>query len=291
MSDRAAQVAVIIPHHEDPVRLARCLAALTTAPGRAAAEILVVDNGSAADLAPLRARFPAVRFVVEHERGAAAARNRGMVETRAPRLAFLDADCLPAQDWLDRAATLPLPGGDGLLGGRIDTFDETPPPRSGAQAFEAVFAFRQAAYVRRKGFSVTANLVVSRRAAEATGPMRPGLSEDMDWCHRARAAGFALAYAPDLVVAHPTRADRAALVAKWRRLVREAHALHQARGGGRLGWALRALAMPAIALWQAPQVLRAPQLSGWGERGGALRTLAAMRLRRGWWMLGQALRG
>src|SRR6056297_2246656 len=242
--DDMAALAVVIPHFEDPERLARCLAALV-AGGGPEAEIVVVDNGSRCDLSALRAAHPAVRFVTEPRKGAAAARNRGVAETRAPRIAFLDCDCVPGPGCLARAAATPLPvgdgpatgprdeeprrdrpgrerlpgkapAGDGLVGGRIDTFDETPPPRSAAQAFEAVFAFRQAEYIAHKGFSVTANLVASRRAAEATGPMIVGLSEDMDWCHRARAAGFALAYDPALVVAHPSRADLTALAAKWR---------------------------------------------------------------------------
>ncbi len=39
-----------------------------------------------------------------------------------------------------------------LTGGRVYIFDETPPPRSGAEAFERVFAFRQRDYIERKGF-------------------------------------------------------------------------------------------------------------------------------------------
>ena len=49
--DPAAEAAIIIPHYNDVVRLARCLRALLPQirPGE---ELVVVDNGSTQDLAP-----------------------------------------------------------------------------------------------------------------------------------------------------------------------------------------------------------------------------------------------
>src|SRR6056297_2549598 len=139
-----ARLAVIIPHYDDPDRLARCLGALepqiAALPEPADVEAVVVDNDSPCDLTALARTHPWARFVRETGRGAAAARNRGVAETAAPALVFLDSDCVPLPDWL--ATALALAGPDQVVGGRIVTFDETPPPRSGAEAFEAVFAFR-----------------------------------------------------------------------------------------------------------------------------------------------------
>ena len=124
-------IAIIIPHYNDVARLGRCLAALMEN-DLAGCEILVVDNGSTQSLAELRAAFPAVRFVTETERGAAAARNRGVAETTAPLLMFIDADCVAAPDWVSVGRA--VAGKADLIGGRVEVFDETPPPRRVARS-------------------------------------------------------------------------------------------------------------------------------------------------------------
>ncbi len=284
------RVAVIIPHHDDAARLDRCLAAL--APQLAAlpglAEAVVVDNGSPADPAPRVARFAGIRCVTETARGAAAARNRGVAETTAPVLAFLDCDCVPAPDWLARCRD--AAGRGDLMGGRVDTFDETPPPRSGAEAFETVFAFQQRRYIADKGFSVTANLVTHRAVFDAVGGMVPGLSEDMDWCRRATAQGYRLVYDDALRVAHPTRRDWPALRRKWRRTTDEMFALNGTDARARLRWGGRALAVIASGPAHLPKVWRAAALSG-PERRRAAAMLLRLRGLRGIWMLRQAIGG
>lgn len=279
--------AIIIPHYNDVARLRRCLAALMPQID-SRFEVVVVDNGSIEDLGPVRRAHPDLRIVSEPQKGAANARNRGVAETSAPLLLFLDCDCVPAPDWL-AAALVAATKGD-LVGGRVDVFDETPPPRSGAEAFEAVFAFDNKGYVETKGFSVTANLVTRRDVFLATGPFIHGLSEDLDWCRRATAKGFRLAYDDALRVSHPTRSDWPALARKWRRLTEEGFGVNGHTPARRAVWAGRALAMPLSVLAHAPRVLRHPALTG-AERLRALATLARLRLMRMVWMLGQAARG
>ena len=297
----APEIGIVVPHYDDPARLARCLEALAAGGGLDGAEIVVVDNASPRPPAPppaaLRARL---RLAVETARGAAMSRNRGVAETSAPYLLFLDADCVPAPGWLAAArAALPrlsAPGGPRLIGGRVDVFDETPPPRSGAEAFEAVFAFDNRRYVEREGFSVTANLLTTRAVFEAVGGFRAGVSEDLDWCRRAVAAGHPIAYEPALAVGHPARQDWPALARKWRRLTDEAWGVHlsgrapgmAARVGASASWAGRALLMPASVLAHLPRVARSRALDGWGERARAAATLARLRGARMGWMLAQA---
>lgn len=294
--------AVIIPHYNDTERLLRCLDSLATQEltehqaslsNPYGIEILVVDNGSTQSLAAVKAAHSSVRFVTEATKGAAAARNRGVQETTAAWIFFVDADCIPDKTWLAQAlshARKSLPGVD-LIGGRVDVFDETAPPRSGAQAFEAVFAFNNRYYVEEKGFSVTANLLTRRDVFLDVGPQIVGLSEDMDWCHRATALGYKLIYDDALRCAHPTRTDWDALERKWLRLTEESFGINGKTPTARLRWGVRALTMlPSIAV-HAPKVIKSPMLSGSGDRLRALGTLARLRLWRAALMLRQACRG
>lgn len=280
--------AIIIPHYNDVARLLRCLDALMPQVSLQI-EVIVVDNASTDALDPVRSAYPNLRIVTEILKGAARARNRGVEETTAHRLFFLDCDCVPAPDWL--ATAFAVAERAEVVGGTVTVFDETPPPRTGAQAFETVFAFDNRGYIETKGFSVTANLLTTRDVFNAVGPFSAGLSEDLDWCRRATAKGFALVHEDSLRVAHPTRSDWPALERKWRRLTIEAWGLKGGGSAARLGWGLRALLMPLSAVAHMPRVVRAASLNGFAERGRAMGTLARLRMARCGWMLRQAAGG
>lgn len=282
--------AIIIPHYEDAARLSRCLTALApqVAEHEEEIEVVVIDNNSRPGFADGLPAVPGLRILHEPRRGAAEARNRGIAETTAERLFFLDCDCIPAPDWL--ATALTLSDTADLVGGHVAVFDETPPPRTGAQAFEAVFAFDNRAYVQAKGFSVTANLLARREVYRRIGGFHTGVSEDKDWCHRATAAGFRLTYEDGLRVSHPSRGDWEALARKWRRLTVETFGLRAATPKPRVIWAIRAFAVTASILPHGLRVLTSSALVR-GEKGRALATLVRLRLTRAGWMLRQALTG
>ncbi len=89
-------LSVIIPTHNRRALLERALASVLaqTAP---ATELIVVDDGSRDDTAAaVQARFPAVRYLWQPNRGVSAARNRGIAAARCEWLAFLDSD----DEWL-----------------------------------------------------------------------------------------------------------------------------------------------------------------------------------------------
>ena len=286
MREMTPEIAIIIPHYNDVARLERCLSALSKN-DLSGCEVLVVDNGSTQSLENMQAQFPDIRFMTEPQKGAAAARNRGVQETSAPQLMFIDADCLPASDWV--AVGRQVAHEADLIGGRVEVFDETPPPRSGAEAFEAVFAFDFRHYIEVKGFSGTGNLITRRDVFEDVGPFRGGVSEDRDWSFRATAKGYRLIYEDKLRVGHPSRQDWSALRVKWRRIMQE---MFEQTGGGaasRAKWALKGLAMPLSILMHLPKVLTSDRLSGLGDRLRAASVLIQLRLLRMIWMLRQAL--
>lgn len=289
------QAAIIIPHYNDIVRLRTCLdalvpqiTALTPEGGTCPVELVVIDNGSTQDLGAIQTDFPQARFLTEPQKGAAPARNTGVRESTAPCLFFIDADCVPDADWLKTA--LELSGWDGIIGGRVDVFDETPPPRTGSEAFETVFAFHQEEYVSRKNFSVTANLLTTRKVFEETGPFDGTVVEDSDWCQRAVALGWPIAYHPELGVGHPSRSDWPALRRKWKRTTAENYFAGGTDPVSRMRWALRSGAVLASIPVHIPRVLRHPALAS-GERGPCIGVLIRLRILRAGWMLRQAVFG
>ncbi len=279
---------IIIPHLNDEARLAKCLSALVPQLAGHGVEIIVADNGSRAPLALLQAEFPGVRFIAEPKAGAAAARNAGVAASTAPLLFFTDADCVPAPDWVAQA--LQLASDTHVIGGAVSVFDETPRPRTGAQAFETVFAFPQADYVQSKGFSVTANLLATRAMFDAVGGFDSRMAEDMDWCHRARAAGYPVRYAPALKVSHPTRSDWPALVKKWRRITSEGYFYAGTSAAARLRWGARSLLLIASVPVHGLRILGHPALT-LPEKLRALGVLVRLRVLRTGWTVKQALLG
>lgn len=280
------QASVIIPHFNDVVRLERCLSALVPQIAGRDVEIIVADNASTQSIAEVRAAYPQVRFVHEPHPGAAAARNRAVADSTGRWLFFTDADCVPGPDWVVQALALVTP--DTTIGGRVDVFDETPPPRSGAEAFETVFAFPQKVYITRKNYSVTANMLISRAMFDHVGPFDGSRVEDMDWGQRAHAMGYAIRYVPELAVAHPTRQDWPALLKKWRRISSENYFAHGTSPARRLVWGLRGIAILGSIPIHGLKILRDARLSG-SEKGAALVVLVRLRLLRLVWTLRQAL--
>lgn len=287
-TDPAPTDAVIIPHYNDLPRLERCLQALMKN-DITGTEVVVVDNASSVSLDELRRTFPSVRFITETQKGAAHARNRGVAETTASRLFFIDADCVPASDWL--AVGRQVADRADLIGGRVDVFDETPPPRSGAEAFEAVFAFNFRRYIEVQGFSGAGNLLTRRDVFDAIGGFINGVSEDREWTMRAVSRGYTLIYEDQFQVSHPSRQDWPALKAKWHRTTQEAYQLNGRGLAARLRWGLRGLVMPASALVHTPRILTSRKLMSSGETLRAIATLVRLRCVRMIWMLRQAAGG
>lgn len=270
-------VSVVVPHYQDLANLDICLGLLEqqTLPAERF-EIIVVDNMSPAGFASVAGIVAGRALLIENPRkGAGPTRNAGVAQARGAALAFLDSDCRPAPDWLERGlAALETAS---VIGGRVDVLVADPAAISATEAFEMVFAFNNEGYIRDKGFSVSANLFVRRAAWEAVGGFRDGVSEDVDWCWRARDAGFPVAYAPEAQVGHPARRNWPELVRKWRRLTREGYALHREKAGGLLSWLLRSWAVPLSALAHLPRILHSPKLSRPMDRMRAAGILLAIR--------------
>ena len=275
MADPMPRVSVVIPHYSDVESLAKCLAALDLQTVRPD-EIVVADNNSPHGTGPvLKVIAGRAKLVVIPDKGAGPARNGGVAASSGDILAFTDCDCIPEPGWL--AAGLEALKTADFVGGGMKVLVQDERRLTGPEAFERVFAFDNRDYVLRKGFSVTANLFCPRALFDDVGPFRVGVSEDLEWCLRAREAGYRIGYAEDAVVGHPARRTWPELQRKWRRLNSETFALVAASAGGRLKWIARSLLLPASVLAHAPRVLTSRQLPV-AARWAGLATLARLRL-------------
>jgi len=124
---REPEITVIVPFHDKPEQLERCLAAL-----RASSEpfeLIAVDDASRGARAPELARAHADRVIrLERNSGPAAARNAGARHARSALLVFIDADVVVEPDTLARMRRelAAEPGAAALFG----SYDDDPAERS-----------------------------------------------------------------------------------------------------------------------------------------------------------------
>lgn len=277
----APTISVVIPHYNDLDNLDRCLALLAAQTFGGPYEIIVSDNASTVPLAEIEARVAGrARVVVCAERGAGPTRNAGFAVARADRLAFIDSDCRARPGWL-AAGHAALDGFD-FVGGQVEVDVDDPGNLTPVEAFERVFAFRFKEYIEKKKFSGTGNLFVRREVFDAVGGFKAQVSEDVEWSHRAGAAGFRLAYEPEAVVGHPARREWSDLRRKWDRMLDEGFALARTRRFGMLTWFLRSWAVLASALPHAITILTSPKLDRLRDRFRAIIVLIKIRFFRFW---------
>ena len=179
----ALAISVVIPHYDDLANLENCLAMLAqqTLP-RDQFEVIVGDNNSRCGLEAVQ-RVCANRAIAVPApiQGAGEARNAGASASCAATLAFIDSDCRPRANWLERGLAA-LGYADDIVGGRVDVDVEDPDRLTGVEAYEKVFAFNFERYIEKEGFSGSGNLFVRRATFDAVGGFRVGPAEDKEWC-------------------------------------------------------------------------------------------------------------
>jgi GT2 family glycosyltransferase len=156
-------------------------------------------------------------------------------------LAFCDADCIPVPDWLERGLAA-LEKGD-VIAGRVRF---VLPARRTVWTLLDMDSSKDHEREVRNQTAETANLFLRRELFETVGGFEDAIPEfgDFDFVQRAVSSGASLAFAPDVVVWHPTR-DRANqfLRAQW--IYSRGYAARESRAG-RLPNELRAKALVPV---------------------------------------------
>lgn len=279
------RISVVIPHLNQPQMLARCLGSLRDGT-RPPDEVIVVDNGS--DVLP---EVPDGVILLQERKqaGPGPARNLGVAHATGDVLAFIDADCLARFNWLEEAAR--AIAHDDILGGDVRIGYANPKRLTVLEAYESIYAYRMARYIREENFTGTGNLVVKRDVLETVGPFAGlGVAEDKDWGQRATAMGYQITYVPQMRVYHPARRSFDEIFAKWDRQLAHEYALI-GKERSKLGWVLKMLAMAPSPLAELPRIAGSDRVPHVWNKVQAFAGLCRIRAYRAGRMLDLALHG
>lgn len=94
-------ISVVIPAYNAGRTIAACLASILGQDiNRARFEVIVIDDRSVDETAKIVQEFPVNLLLQDVNKGAPAARNRGVAAATGEWVAFTDADCVPSRRWL-----------------------------------------------------------------------------------------------------------------------------------------------------------------------------------------------
>lgn len=235
-------VSVVVPIYNgetDLPGLIKCLLAQTYPADRV--EYLLVDNGSSdrtpqliqAAVTQAEATGLTVKHLSETDiQSAYAARNTAIRAAQGEIVAFTDADCYPAETWLENLVQGFQDSKVGLCVGEItalpgDTWLEDYADRKNIMSQQATLDHPFCPYGQ------TANIAVRACAFENVGLFRPHMTTggDADICWRLqRDGGWQLHYTQTAIVQHHHRTTLKELYKQWYRYGRSNRYLHQIHG-------------------------------------------------------------
>jgi len=209
-ADLTPLVTVVVPVNNAQGQLPTLLEALARQTlSSASVQVVIVDDAST-DGTATAARASGFAQVVRtpSQLGSYGARNMGISVARASILAFTDGDCIPEPSWLEHGLRALAMSSADLLAGHVEMPLGSKPPK--AAVIDAALHMTQRAWVESHGFGATANLFVRRGVFDRVGVFNGRIwrGGDTEFCHRAVAAGFRLAYGPDAVILHEPRTAR-----------------------------------------------------------------------------------
>ncbi|MGM0558426.1 MAG: glycosyltransferase family A protein [Myxococcota bacterium] len=226
-------LSVIIPVYDDYRRLGHCLSALQAQQIQEPFEVLVVDNGTPPERrTKIEERFPFAKHLEEPKGGSYAARNLGITHANGEFIAFTDADCIPARDWLNAGLTILRKHPEvGLVAGPIDVFAPSEENASWVEKYEIEKAFPQEQFVQEYRFGATANIFTRRQVIEELGRFDAQLFSggDREFGNRVDASRWSLLYSEHPRIRHPARRNLTEMTSKMKRV---AAGLHQFHFGG-----------------------------------------------------------
>jgi GT2 family glycosyltransferase len=279
------EISVVIASYNARETIGGALAALAASKTDVPFEVVVVDSSSDGTAELVGAEFPAVTLVRSERRlFPGDARNVGVRRATARILAFTDADCVVAPDWIEELARAHGRGIAAVGGGIVNANPET--AVSWANYFCEFVAWLPGGASRPLPDAPTACLSVTRETFERFGPFVEGtLCSDSAFCRRLVRAGLPPQFVAAVRVGHVNVTDvRPYLGRKWRHGLAFARMRFSEGEMGRVSCLARVMAAPAVpfvlfartvsATWRARQfrreLVRAAPLVFLGQTAWAL---------------------
>lgn len=213
-------VSVIIPVFNDQPGLLRCLDGLCrqTFPAPRV-QVIVVDNGSQPAIQVMAAYPFEFEVVPCPTPGSYAARNAGAKLASGEVLAFIDADCVPDERWLEEGvAALRQGAGSKVVGGAVRILP--PQPRTAIGLYQHIVGFQQRENIEQRHFTGVGNLFCYAKQFLEVGPFAQELLSggDREWSWRAMSCGYTLVYAPAAAISTPPRTSMRGAIRQARRV-------------------------------------------------------------------------
>jgi GT2 family glycosyltransferase len=201
-------ISVVVPTHQRPNELRRCLRALTTQElSREHYEVIVIDDGSDPAVTIVEDQIRDLDPLLAHQAnlGPAAARNHGARLARGRWLAFTDDDCAPWPSWLCNLLSRLEQNEAALVGGQTLNALDNVFAQTSQDLVDFLYDYFPRA-VSLRPFLTSNNFAVDRKRFLELGGFDASFSfagaEDRDFSERWTATGGSLVFEPDAKIEH-----------------------------------------------------------------------------------------
>lgn len=208
----AIKISVVIATFQRPQELSRCVLAIgeLTYPRDRFEVIVVNDGGIVHEATQLKTLAGDVdfRIMTTVNAGPGAARNAGAAVARGRFLTFIDDDCVPSPDWLQRLSAAVDRSHDAMVGGRtVNILTRNLFSQASQTLVEYVYAYYNERGAKRNEFFASNNMTLAAGAFHAIGGFDESFrtAEDRELCRRWGAGGGRFEYVPDIVIGHAHR--------------------------------------------------------------------------------------
>ena len=180
-----SQVSIVIPCYNSEKTILPCIQSLLMQKNLPSHEIIVVDSSTDSTPRLITAQFPEVKLIhLEQQTYPGAGRNIGVQHAAGENIAFIDSDCIAAENWVEQGMKA-LQEGYSIVGGSVE--NANPGGVSWADFFLTFNEFLPSMPQKEVTFMPTCNFFISKEIFEEIGGFREDLlaGEDTLFCYEA----------------------------------------------------------------------------------------------------------
>ena len=199
-------VSVIVPAYNAEIFIDKLLKSLVSQDyPNEKLELILVDNGSKDETKSIISKYPVILLEENKIQSSYAARNKGILAAKGEVLAFTDADCIAAEDWVSSGVGFLINQKADIVAGNVEFVYSSKP--TATEIYDSITHMQMGEEVRLKGVAPTANIFVNREMFDNIGlfDARVKSGGDIQWTRKATQKGYKLLYCKSAAVKHPTR--------------------------------------------------------------------------------------